>query len=324
MTMRRMTAVAVLAFATSALVSLSGRAWAEPAGSEPEHLGFFGAAAESITGDVYAQPSRWRPLTLGTFFTEGWDQAWASPPNGSGGAPRQGWIGAADGVFYRLGIGTYSYADDFNDNGHQNAGNFTLYLPFSRRLELRQDIPIVVSNRGGTDNSYHTRFGDYRVSPRVILSESENFTQSFGLEFRTPTGSDLNGNGVAAVTPGYEFWANAWRGLVVRGGTFMFAPYGDDSFHDSGARNTWSANLAAGYYFTEHDATPFGDLVFSVGTTLNQLTDNRGPHTTTLIFTPAFRTHLGMNWYLLGGVDVPATQPKPYDVQPTVGLMKVF
>src|SRR5262245_46144146 len=69
--------------------------------AEPERVGVVDAAIESLTGDVYATPSRWRPLSLETFFTEGWDQAWASPTNGSGGAPRQGWVGAADGVFYR-------------------------------------------------------------------------------------------------------------------------------------------------------------------------------------------------------------------------------
>ena len=306
------------------MVGLAARAWAENDDSEPERLGFLGAAAESITGDVYAEPSRWRPLTLGTFFSEGWDEAWASPVNGSGGAPRQGWIGASDGVFYRLGIGTYSYAEHWADNGDQNAGGFTLYTPLSRRLEVRQDIPFVVSNKGSSGNSYHTDFGDYTITPRIMLSESQNLSQSIGVAFRTPTGSDLNGNQIAAITPGYEFWANAWRGMVVRGGAFMFAPYGHNSFADSGARNTFSANLAAGYYFTEHDATPFGDLVFSVGSTVSQATDDRGPNTTTLIFTPAFRTHLGRNWYLLGGVDIPATEPSPYDYQPTVGLMKVF
>ena len=321
--MKRTVGIVVIALVlTSGVFGLATRAFAG-AGGEPEHIGLLGAARESITGDVYAEPSRWQPLTLGTLFSDGWDQAWASPPAGSGGAPRQGWIGASDGVFYRLGIGTYSYAENWADNDEQHLGSLTLYTPLSRRFELRQDIPFVVSNKAAGD-SYHTDFGDYTVTPRVMLSESQNVTQSIGVAFRTPTGDDLNGNEVAAVIPGYEFWANAWRGLVVRGGAFMFAPYGHDSFADSGARNTFSGNLAAGYYFTEHDAAPFGDLVFSVGTTVNQATDDRGPATTTVLLTPAFRTHLGSNWYLLGGVDVPATQPEPYDYQLTGGLMKVF
>jgi hypothetical protein len=298
-------------------------ALAASSSTEPERVGVVDAAIESLTGDVYAQPSRWRPLSLGTFFSEGWDQAWASPTNGSGGAPRQGWIGAADGVFYRLGIGTFAFAHDAGENGNAYNAGVTFYTPLSRRLELRYDLPIIVSSKGSTD-SYHTAAGDLAITPRVILSESEDLTQSVGVSFRAPTGNGTNGNGIASITPGYEFWSNPWDKLVVRGGATMAVPYGHDSFMDSGARNTFGAQLAAGYYFTDHDLTPFGDLVFDVGTTLTQATDHRGPATTTLLITPAFRTHLGCNWYLLAGIDVPVTSPQPYDFQPTVGLMKVF
>ena len=47
-------------------------------------------------------PNTWRPLSLGTLFSEGWNEAWVPSPSGSGGAPRQGWINAADGNLYRL------------------------------------------------------------------------------------------------------------------------------------------------------------------------------------------------------------------------------
>ena len=299
-------------------------AYAKTASSEPERVGVVDAAIESLTGDVYAEPSRWRPLSLGTFFTEGWDQAWASPPTGEGGAPRQGWIGAQDGVFYRLWIATYGFARDFGGNGNQHTGTFQLYTPFSRRFELRYDLPMIVSNKGATDD-YHTAAGDLAIVPRVILSESENVTQSFAVALQAPTGNAVNGRNVAAVTPAYEFWANVWQGLVVRGGASMFLPYGHDSFEGTGARNTFTGSLAAGYYTTPHDATPFGDLVLYLAANLDVLTDNRGPsNTTTLRLAPGFRTHMGCNWYLLGAVDVPVTNPEPFDFQPTVGLMKVF
>lgn len=298
-----------------------GAAWGA---SEPEQIGVGRAAVESLTGDVYAEPSRWAPLSLGTFFTEGWDQAWASPPAGSGGAPRQGWINAQDGVFYRLGIGTYSFAREFGENGNQHNGTFTLYTPFNRRFELRYDVPLIVSSKAANDK-YHTAAGDLVITPRVILSESVDFTQSLAVFLQAPTGDAENGNHVAAVTPAYEFWADVWRTLVVRGGVNMFVPYGNSSFDGTGARNKFTGNLAAGYYFTPHDATPFGDLVLYLASTLDYLTDNRGPsNTTTLHLTPGFRTHMGSNWYLLGAVDVPVTNPEPFEFKPIVGLMKVF
>jgi len=293
-------------------------------GAEARSGSILDAAGESLTGDVYAEPSRWRELSLGTIFTEGWDEAWVSPPAGEGGAPRQGWINAFDGVFYRLGIATFGFADDFNDNGNQYTGGLTLYAPFNRRFELRIDTPFVVSNKGVRDH-YLTSFGDLQITPRLLLSETRNFTQSFNLTFRVPTGHVENFTGVAAVTPTYEFWANVWQGLVLRGGVGFFVPYGGQSLNEVHARTTFLANLAAGYYFTPHDRTPFGDMVWYLSPNLYQFIDNRGPRSlTTLSLTPGFRTHLGQNWYLLGGVEVPVTEPKPFDYQLLSGLMKVF
>ncbi len=286
--------------------------------------GVLGAIVKSLTGDVYAEPSRWRELSWTSFFTEGWDEAWVSPPPGGGGAPRQGWLNAFDAVFYRLGIATYGYANNFGENGNQNTGLLQFYLPFNRRFEFRVDIPVAVSNRGATGTDYETNFGDFQIVTRFIVSETRDVTQSFNVAFRTPTGSTFNGNGVAAITPTYEFWANWWEGLVVRGGVGFGFPFGHQSIDEVGARTTFIANLAPGYYFTRHDLTPFGDLVWYLSANLTQTMDNRAPSTTTVTLTPGFRTHLGRNWYLLGAVEVPVTSTKPFDYQVLAGLMKVF
>src|SRR5262247_1076024 len=149
----------------------------------PPKDGLLGAIVKSLTGDVYAEPERWRPLSFSGFFTEGWDEAWVSPPPGGGGAPRQGWLNAFDGVFYRLGVATYGYADDFVENGHQHSGLIQFYLPFNRRFELRVDIPAAVSNRGLTGDHYETNFGDLQIVPRVILSETRDVTQPSNVAF---------------------------------------------------------------------------------------------------------------------------------------------
>ena len=290
--------------------------------SQPPKSGFLGAMAESLTGDVYSDPSKWRELHLSNFFSEGWDQAWVSPPNGGGGAPRQGWLNAFDGVFYRLGIATYSYAHNFLNNGNQNAGLLQFYLPLNQRFEFRVDLPVV-SNRGLSGTDYETHVGDLQLVPRVILSESQNLTQSFNVAIRMPSGDTFNTNGVAAFTPTYEFWTNWWQGLVLRGGAGFFIPYGHQSIDEVGARPSFIANLAAGYYFTPHTATPFGDLVFYLSGNLLQTVT--GPSKNTFSLTPGARTHLGQNWYLLLGVEVPVTRDtKAFDYQVLGGLMKVF
>ena len=154
--------------------------------SKPSSLSFFDVARESLFGDVYATPSQWQPLTAGSLFSEGWNRPWASPPPGGGGAPRQGWLNTFDGVFYRLGLLTGSFADNFHDNGNQYAGGLTLYAPFNARFEVRLDIPFIVSNRVGSGDNYHSNFGDLQITPRVLISESKNFTQSFDVTFRIP------------------------------------------------------------------------------------------------------------------------------------------
>jgi hypothetical protein len=284
--------------------------------------GVFGAIGKSLTGDVYGDPSKWRELSLSNFFTEGWDQAWVSPPAGGGGAPRQGWLNSFDGVFYRLGVATYGYAHNFLDNGNQNSGLLQFYLPFNERFEFRVDIPAAVSNRGASGTEYETNFGDLVIVPRFLLSETRDVTQSFNVAFRMPTGSTFNTNGVAAITPTYEFWANWWQGLVLRGGVGFFVPYGHQSIDVVGARAAFIANLAAGYYFTPHSATPFGDFVFYLSANLEQTMVS--PIKNTVSLTPGIRTHLGRDWYLLMGVAVPVTHSKAFDYQVLGALMKVF
>jgi hypothetical protein len=322
---RRASGLAIGA-ATVIFLTLSVGAWAEPpqeSSSAPREIGVIDSAVESLTGDVYAEPSRWRPLSLGSLFSEGWNEPWASPPPGGGGAPRQGLLNAADGVFYRLAIATFGFKDGIHGNGDVYNGGVTLYAPLSRRLELQLDVPFVTSLQGTGGSPSHTGFGDFQVTPRVMLAESEDVSQSFNLTFRTPTGDTDTGNELAAVTPNYQFWANWWRGLVLRGGAGMSIPYANVSA--VGARTSFVANFTAGYFMTPHEMAPLGDLVGYVSTNLTQATDHRGPaSTTTLTFTPGFRSHLGHNWYLLGAVEFPVTEPQTFDYQILSGLMYVF
>ncbi len=138
--------------------------------------------------------------------------------------------------------------------------------------------------------------------------------------FRLPTGSEHNGNSFAAVTPDWEFWWNPWSKLVLRGGAAFAIPYTDSDR----TRNALIGNLAIGYYFTPHDFTPFGDLVWYLAANVNQPLDDRGSKSTIMTLTPGFRNHLGRNWYLLGGIEVPVTTAVPFNYQVLAGLMKVF
>ncbi|MGY6275422.1 hypothetical protein [Methylomonas sp. MgM2] len=291
-----------------------------------KHYSFSEIAIESVTGDVYSAEAaeKWQDLSYSDFFSKGWDKPWISPPNGGGGAPRQGWLNAYEGVFYRLGIAVFGWQHDFGNSGDGYSGNLVNFTPINQRFEIQTDISMVSNSAASTSNP-QTNFGDFKITPRFMLSESKNLTQTFNITFRTPTGNSNNlAQNIAAITPDYQFWANWWKGLVVRGGAGFFIPYGGD-LNGSGARSLFNANLAVGYYFTPHDFTPIGDMVWYVSTNLSQPIDNRAETSHTFVsLTPGFRTHMGGDWYLLGAVEVPVTNPEPFDYQVLGGIMKVF
>jgi hypothetical protein len=321
--------LAMLALIITPLNSIADTTENQPANvssvtSPNDHDYSFGEVLkESLVGDVYSDPSKWQDLSYSDLFSKGWDKPWASPPNGSGGAPRQGWLNANDGVFYRLGIATFGWQHgNFGGNIDSYSGTLTMFTPLNQRFEIQTDIPMVVSAGHGSGFDSGDNFGDLQITPKVILSESKDVTQSLGITFRTPTGKNINGNSVAAINPNYQFWANPWKGLVVRGGTGFYVPYSYDAFRSP--RSTFNANLAVGYYFTPHTFTPIGDMVWYLSTNLSQTIDNRGPNQTFVSLTPGFRTHVGNNWYLLGAVEVPVTSPQPFDYQVLGGIMKVF
>jgi hypothetical protein len=107
----------------------------------PEVLPLGEVILQSIFGKP--DPNTWRPLSISTFFSEGWNEAWVPSPNGSGGAPRQGWINALDGNMYRVWF--FTFAEGFNQSA-SNAylGAYTLYTPLSRRLLLITNVPSYV------------------------------------------------------------------------------------------------------------------------------------------------------------------------------------
>ena len=118
-----------------------------PPGTRVE-MGLFDTITESIFGKP--DPDTWRPLPFSTLFSEGWNEAWVPSPNGSGGAPRQGWINAADGNLYRLWFFTFAQAFNQGPKGNAYLGAYTLFTPFSRRLVLITNIPFVLRNNAGS------------------------------------------------------------------------------------------------------------------------------------------------------------------------------
>ena len=280
----------------------------------------------------------WEPLKFSTLLSEGWDEAWIGPPNGLKGGPRQGWIGAADGNFYRLGFLSFDYTRGVRTGGDGYAGGFTLYTPLSRRLLLITQVPFVNSNlpaitigkqafagTGSTNTSgsganmrhgHPAGFGDLAFTPRIMLFEKENFSWTAELTVQIPTGTHRSSGGLALITPGTQFWWNFAERWVVRGG-FNTAI----GTNRAAGGTTLVSQLAVGRTFTPHDVPIFGDFtVYLASNTFNDL----GNGGTTSTLGPGFRTHLGKSFYFLGATTVSVTGPRPYDEGLTFWLMKVY
>ena len=257
---------------------------------------------ESICGKP--DPDTWRPLYCSTLFSEGWLEPWVPSPNGSGGAPRQGWINAADGNFYRLWW--FTFAQAFNQGNTSNAylGAFTLYTPLSRRLLLITNIPFVERNSsftglpivGGPSKPTtptrvnQTTFGDLTFTPRVLLHETQDFSLTSEVAVTVPTG-DQPLAGKTSLTPAVGFWTNFAGRWVVRGAFGDLIPLG------GGGHDTLISQFAIGCTLTGHDVPLFGDFTLYVSALADTPLAQGQRSSATL--TPGLRTHLaatGISW----------------------------
>jgi hypothetical protein len=274
---------------------------------------------ESLCGDASAE-GKWRPLTLGTFFSEGWREPWAGGPAGQSGlTPRHGWLGAFEGVFYRLWLvnGTYQHNLNKPFGGDAYGSNFTTFLPFSRRFELFFNAPFIAAN--GTEDptrGYRTDFGDLQVAGSFLLSETAACTQLFTVGATLPTGQSETGGHLTAVNPRYSFWSNPGGAWVVRGGTGVNIP-----LNDSSGQTTFNGDVAVGRYFRPHDV-PFGDLVFYVNS--NVFVPLEGGGRTTVGVGPGTRFQITGNWYFLNYLEVQVAGEKPFDYQVQAAIVKAW
>ena len=298
----------------------------------------FGTIIESLFGDASAE-GKWRPLTLGTFLTEGWNEPWAGGPAGQSGlTPRHGWLGSFEGVFYRLGLVNMTYQNNLNKpyGGNGYRGDYSVFLPLSRRLELFLNVPFVVANgTQDTKRGYRSDFGDMSIAASFLLSESKAFTQLFTLGTIVPTGQTETGGNLMTVFPRYSFWSNPGGSWVIRGGTGVNVPLnknqlrttentpdGGTVFGDSTAQTTFNGDLAIGRYFTPHDVL-FGDLVFYANCNFIVPLEDGGKPTYVGVG-PGTRFQIAGNWYLLHYWEFPVVGPQAFDYQMQTAILKAW
>jgi hypothetical protein len=288
--------------------------------------GLFDTITESIFGKP--DPNTWRPLSLATLFSEGWNEAWVPSPNGSGGAPRQGWINAADGNLYRLWFFTFAQAFNSGPKGNAYLGAYTIFAPLSRRLDLIINVPFTVRNSassglpivsptGVTTPTFKSQstFGDLSFTPRVLLHETKDFSLTAEMAVLVPTGNQPIA-GKTALTPAVAFWNNFAGRWVIRGGLGNYIPLG------GGGSDTLISQLAIGNTLTDHDVPLFGDFTLYVSAVAN--TPLAHGQRTSATLTPGLRTHLGRDWYFLAGLPTPLTSQRIGEIGMIFWFMKAW
>ncbi len=309
-----------------------------PASPPRVPMGPWEVMRESLFGE--ASPDDWKPLSLGTFFSEGWDEPFTWAPNGTNGAPKQNWDATPAGIF-----GRYATLDVYYTNGLQSVpglflptnaafvpvhprttGNqyvayTTLLMPLSSRLQFMMGTTLISDNKSSPDGNYVGNWGDIGIEARFHLIEQRDFSMVAFLGERIPTGKSVNGNDINFVSPGLEFWWNFASEWVLRGGTSINILTGRKS-----ATTVYANQLAIGRYLTTEDARFFKQAV--VHFTFSAMSDVSGGdgHITDVYAFPGVRFGLGddQKWFVMGGLQVPLTGPRPFIWQPQFSLTRLY
>ena len=298
-----------------------------PGGSQAPRVvtGPVDTVLESLFGE--ASTTGWTPLLLSELFTEGWNEPFVFSPASSSVLSRQEWINASDGVFYRQWTAQYGYRATVPPAGNADIGQWSIFAPLSRRLELHITVPFVdykrvddpvpangpgsPINRSATatsPSSYKATFGDVIFTPQVLLHETQDTSIMSILAIKTPTGSVAAGNGEMSLGPQIQFWQGLPNRWVIRGGAGPTIPLEPGS-----ARTTFDTNLTIGRFLTLDEVRYFKELSVWLAASNSATTDNRGPAADTFTLSPGIRFRIALNTWFLYTVEIPLVAPRDED-----------
>jgi hypothetical protein len=279
----------------------------------------------SLVDDLYSDDAkaRWTPLYLREYFTEGWDTPFILAPSSSAGAPRQGWIGAFDGQFFRTWFSAFAYDQGVNSHiGNGYVGRYTIFAPLNRRLEFQWDSFFIVSNKGGTSNTYHGNIGDQTFWLKTLLCETKNFGYGTGLGINVPTGRTENGQGANYLQPGFRFlWFPFGGTWMIRGETGGIIPLASTGY------TQYQNVLGIGRYFPGLKDSWFQQVWFYAIATQTSTITGTPRRETLFTLQPGIRfkipsVTLGTGlWYFLANVNIPMTGPHAFSYQPIFAIL---
>ncbi len=305
----------------------------------PTGLSALDVIYRSLFDEIYSPASqgKWSPLTLGEFFSQGWDVPYANPTAGgggcagTGGAPRQGWIDAYGATFFRAWFFAFVYAQGKNSHiGDLYLGQYTAFIPMNRRLMFQINYNFVVSDKLGNGH-YRGDSGDTNFVAKFMLSESKNFGQMFAFGVQAPTGREAIGLGGAAnIAPSYQTWWNFWDKWVLKTETGVTVPINHSK---TSGYSQFNQTVAIGRYFPGSKESWFQQWWFYLDAIATPTISGPRPRETSFSLEPGMRckltdpisTNIGTGlWYFFASVEVPMTYPEAFSYFTKFALLYDF
>jgi hypothetical protein len=257
-------------------------------------------------------------LTLGNFFSYGWNVGWKEPEEGPHDAPRFRLLRIQQAFWEREYRYTHNYAFGV-DHGSldEQEGEAELELPVSRRFMLEFEMPYAGRRPAGEQWTFGG--GDLVVIPEVMLWETHDLSFSSGLFIRTPTGSRSVEEGHTSLTP----YLALWKDLGARVGlhTYLGTEIPLSRTAEDPAAILQYA-IAPAITVTPKDTPFLGDLTFF--TEMNGTTNLGADQRTTVTLLPGVKWMLFKDLWVATGYEFPVTGTETFRSRVWLSLYRDF
>lgn len=249
-------------------------------------------------------------LTLGNFFSEGWNQPWKLRESAPGGSPDLPLFHSPTNFLFRGSRTDYSFQNSLNKTGADNIQYLDEYFDyaFNQRFMIslfgnytwvnRETNRDVDGGGGGMIGRFQlvdTPASSLSLNLRLDLPDKDIGVHTTKLSEALAGWQDLTPLGAKRMALYYNIQNNAYAGMQNPGQAR------DDFSYDVGLARTWTKSSA-----------PVADLTSFVEFSGATNTDGNRESLTELTVTPGLQFILGKRNVIMMGVDFPLTHPADY------------
>jgi hypothetical protein len=249
-------------------------------------------------------------LTLGNFFSSGWNQAWAKRSRGEG-TPDMSLLRVQTNFLVRLFRTDLAIQQNPVSDAIRQVESLTetVEYPFNRRFQI-----AVVGNyqwlnaRVGNDMDG----GAVGAFTRIQLVDTKSSSLAMTLRGTFPNhGLDIKTTTISLAIEGWQDLASIGLG---RTGLYFHLQEETQAgpVPPGSVRNDLTYDLSLAHTWTGPNA-PLGNATTFVEAYGRTNLDGARRSETTLTLTPGVRVNLAQRHILMAGVDFPLTSPRPYD-----------